>query len=330
MKFVKNSFSVLLISTLVMVSCTTSDTSTTEDDETVSGQVETTLDVVSDAMDGINDTGQSNLSYLRIRDHMKSRPLLYRATEMISDMLLGEPLHAAISCTSGAISKSPESPSWGSSSTLDITRTFSSCATARFSIAGTTDFRWSNLATTGGAPYLQVGSKLLRAPGLTITRTATGGTVTIAGNGSLLTTNKVSHTLEWSSVDTAANTRAFTVNIDVTRTGKSASGVELFTHTAKTTEALVVSADLNAQTRTITSGTIEVTGKLGLTTATTKYSSVVWDSATCQPKSGTITTSLSGLRTGSATVTFNNDGTADYNFTGNKRNAKGKITLKGC
>lgn len=78
-------------------------------------------------------------------------------------------------------------------------------------------------------------------------------------------------------------------------------------------------------TRTIASGTIRVQHVLANFNVDTTFSSAVWNISTCQPISGSATVTVSGSRTGSGSMSFNN-GTVTFNYEGNS----GTLTLPGC
>jgi len=268
------------------------------------------LESVNDGMSDINESGQTGVSY-RIQypkfwwEDCGFQERVCMAMNSLTDLFSA---HAAtLSCpTSGSITVTDPTNTWSNSaaSSFFVERNFNSCGGpfGFATVTGDTLLSWSNMESgQTGADKLHNGSILQQAPvNKRFTRNATGSYITVAGNGSQITdgtlTGNVAHTLTWSSV--SGSSRTYTDDINLTRTGHSSDGTVIFTHTVTTPTVLTINADLNAQTRTIVSGTVRVVFTLAGIAMDTAFSNLVIPMGNCIPSSGSASITLSGAKSG--------------------------------
>jgi hypothetical protein len=291
----------------------------------VSNAIEAQISTINSATSDINTGSPTALSSLSpAEQRLLNEESLWQKAGSALERLFDSSLHAiAFSCSSGSVN---DSGSFGSASSLTITRTWNNCIGdgGHFKRNGIVYLGWTGLNTS--SPYVQNGSVLKRATsGLTITRTSTGNYVEISGNDSAhqVSGSNANQILTWSSV--SGSSRTFTLHIDETRTGKSSGGTTLFRHVVTTPTDMTISVDTAASTRAITSGSIKVHHALANIDVVTTFNNAVWDINTCQPKSGSATVAVSGSKSGSGNITFNN-GTVSFTY----GSASGTLTLPGC
>jgi len=318
---------------VLLASCAKTNSDRTANESAVSDAVETQISVINNATSDVNTGNSSIISYAAPayvapkESEMLRGDFFDRAGDFLN-RLFDNSLHALVfNCSSGSVNDSLNPTSFfGSQNSGIVTRTWSNCVgdAGAFKRNGTVYLGWSSLSTI--TPYVQNGSILKRATSdLKMTRVSTGNYVEITGNDS---SNQVNSTnanqvINWTSV--SGSNRTFTLRINETRTGKTSGGATLFQHVVTTPTELTINVDTAAKTRTITSGTIRVQHALANFNVDTTFSSAVWDIDTCQPKSGSATVTISGSRSGSGSVTFNN-GTVTFTYEG----TSGTLTLPGC
>jgi len=233
------------------------------------------------------------------------------------------------------------SGTWNSSNgSFYVIRTFNSCTGpfGLFRVDGDAVLHWTGMnAAATGVAKLQPGSKLEQAPvNKRFTRIATGGYVTVEGNGSTLTSGSLSgsiaHTVNWITV--GANSRTYQLSSDLNRKGYTPGGALVFNHHVKTPSHLDITADMTGKTWTA-SGTVQVDYVLVGVTVETTFSSLVIPMDDCMPLSGTANFIVSGNWTGSGTLTYNGDGTANYSYSYTNERGKtvtgsGTFAVSGC
>ena len=94
------------------------------------------------------------------------------------------------------------------------------------------------------------------------------------------------------------------------KTLKTVAGREIMNHSVRTTSAIQITGGLSRDSRVAQGGGLEVMHNLAEFTATHSFDQLVWDNTCCHPTSGTITTSLTGAYTGTATTEFTDCGIA--------------------
>ncbi len=311
---------------LFLASCAKTQKDDRASENTVASAVESQLSVINSATSDVNTGNSTIISSLTPYELDQLRGTLFdRAIDYLRQAL-DSSLHALpFSCSSGSVSDNA-SPNFGAAASLTVTRTWSNCVgdAGQFRRNGVVYLGWSGLNMS--TPYVQSGTTLKRATnGLTMTRVSTGNYVEISGND---TSNQVSgyngnQVLSWTSV--SGSNRSFTLAINETRTGKSSGGATLFQHIVTTPTNLTINVDTGAATRTIASGTVRVQYQLAGITVDTTFNSAVWNIDTCQPVSGSATVSVSGAKSGTGSMTFNN-GTVTFSFEG----SNSTLTLPGC
>jgi hypothetical protein len=88
--------------------------------------------------------------------------------------------------------------------------------------------------------------------------------------------------------------------------------IPLYSVSIRTLSTLQLTGTLSRASRVWSSGQLEVNHNLAGFTAVFQPSNLQWTSGCCYPVSGSLSVQYSGSRTGSATVTFNGCGTANY------------------
>jgi hypothetical protein len=88
--------------------------------------------------------------------------------------------------------------------------------------------------------------------------------------------------------------------------------IPLYSVSIRTLSTLQLTGTLDRSNRTWTSGQLEVNHNIAGFTAILQPTNLQWSSSCCYPVSGSLSVQYSGSRTGSATVTFNGCGTANY------------------
>lgn len=88
--------------------------------------------------------------------------------------------------------------------------------------------------------------------------------------------------------------------------------IPLYNVSIRTLSTLQLTGTLSRSNRVWSSGQLEVNHNLAGFTAVFQPSNLQWSSSCCYPVSGSLSVQYSGSRTGSATVTFNGCGTANY------------------
>jgi hypothetical protein len=159
--------------------------------------------------------------------------------------------------------------------------------------------------------------------GLTITRTSTGSTITHA-NGSYTTTDTnggtawdgsvVPSTGETITMSNPSGTRTI-VNNGIHKIRKSAKGITLFDHLITST-GMTITGTRAGNNRVIT-GTQKLYHNIAKFTATNTFNSVTYSDATCCfPTSGSISSVLTGSKTGTISMAFSTTcGTASFTDT---------------
>ena len=314
--------------------------------DSIAQMSQSSLEAVSEGMSDINNSGALDLSYRMpcsggLFERMSLREGLVMAEGKILEAISAEA--ATITCPGGGtVDVTDIAGTWGNSaaSSYYVARTFNDCKGpyGLVTVSGSGLINWSFMQTgTTGVLKLKNGSIMEQAPvNKRFTRGLTGAYITTEGNGGPLTdgtlAGNVAHTIYWTAV--GADTRSFTMDVDLTRRGYSGTGTQVFEHTLTTPAPLAVTVDMTADTRTL-SGTIEVDhALLGMTVSTT-FSNLVVPINDCVPSSGGATIVITGLATGDGTITYNGDGTADYTYTyatpgGRTRSGSGSFTVSGC
>jgi hypothetical protein len=228
----------------------------------------------------------------------------------------------------GKVSYTDPSTTWSSTNTsFTITRTFNECKSAGgyIQIDGTSTLECSNMRGTSGN-QLQNGSTIKQIPSdKTFTNTATGYYMTVSGNGS----NGVAHTLTWQYPPESGYDRTFTLDTNLTRRGYTPKGIKFFEHIVKTTTPYTINVKVG-NSRTIKSGTVEVSYALANITVTSTISNLVMGWSSCIPSTGSINFTVSGSRTGSGTISFAN-GQAQFTYTAASGNSiSGEFAVSGC
>jgi hypothetical protein len=308
---------------LIFIGCakSTSDSGSSDVSDAVESQIATLNSATSDVNAGNTGTAVAFVSPGEQR-LLDQQTFGQKVVEMV-DRLFDSSLHAtavSVSCSSGNFTDTPSTSFSGNTGSVLVTRQWNNCTgdLGVFKRNGTVYLQFAGLQ--GTSPYVQNGATLVRATSsLTMTRTKTGNYVDISGNDA---TNQASST-NGNQKFTWTSSTAYTLNINETRTGKTAAGATLFRHVVTTPAALSVS--FGNSTRTIQSGSIKIAHTLANFDVTTTFSNAVWSTSSCQPVSGSATITVSGSRSGTGTLKFNN-GTIDFTY----GDTSGSITTSGC
>jgi len=358
MKMITKAAFILSAAAIIMAGCGTPEESSggsglgllalmASGSSTVADMSQASLDTVNDSLADINLSGETTtLSYnVPFPGSWQANPTLQERLLMAEGSMM-DPLSAkaaplSTSCPGGGtVVVTDPAETWDSANTaFYVTRTFNDCTGpfGFFKVSGDVLLYWSGMNAATGVDKLQIGSQVQQAPiNKRFTRVATGGYVTVEGNGATIDngtlSGAVAHTVVWTAV--GATTRSFTIDTDLTRKGYNALGTQIFEHRVTTPSPLNVTADTDAQTRTV-SGTVQVEHVISGVIVSTTFTNLVIPMATCSPSSGTATIAITGYWTGSGTVTYNGDGTADYTYS--YENARGKtfsgdgsFAVSGC
>lgn len=312
---------------------------------TVADMSQASLDTVNDSLSDINASGETSLSYrvpfpgsLQGNPILQERILMAEGTMMVPFSVKA----ATVSCPGGgSVDVTDPGGTWNSgNSDFYVTRTFNNCAgpIGLVLVSGDVLLYWSNMVGAAtGAAKLQATSQVQQAPiNKRFTRNATGGYVTVEGNGAPIDNGTISgavaHTVAWSSV--SGDARSFTINTDLTRRGYNALGTQVYEHHVTTPSPLNVTADTATLTRNV-SGTVQVEHVLSGAVVSTTFSNLEIPMSNCSPSSGTATINITGYWTGSGTITYNGDGTADYTYSyenarGRTVTGEGTFAVSGC
>lgn len=96
----------------------------------------------------------------------------------------------------------------------------------------------------------------------------------------------------------------------------SSRGTERFNVSMKTSSAVTVTGGLTRASRTVNGGELIVYHNLARFTATIQPVNLTYTSASCHPATGSLNVTFAGNVTGTATVTFNGDGSATVDHGG--------------
>jgi hypothetical protein len=308
--------------------------------DSIASMSQSSLDTVNDSMSDINLSGETTtLSYnVPFPGNWQANPTLQERLLMAEGRMM-DPLSVkaaplSTSCPGGgSVVVTDPADTWNSANTaFYVTRTFNDCTGpfGFFKVSGDVLLFWTGMNAATGVAKLQDGSQVQQAPiNKRFIRNATGGYVTVEGNGATIDNGTISgavaHTVAWNAV--GATTRSFTINTDLTRKGYNGMGTLIYEHHVTTPTPLSVTADTTAGNRTV-SGTVQVEHVRSGVIVQTTFSSLVIPMGNCSPSSGTATIAISGYWDGSGTITYNGDGTASYTYS--YTNARGKtITGEG-
>jgi hypothetical protein len=309
--------------------------------DSIPAMSQSALEVVNDSMSDINNSGETNVSYnVQYPEIWRGNPTIQERICTASDKLLSFMSAYAASAVcpgGGSVTVTDPSGTWNSANaSFYVERAFNDCTGpfGLFMVSGNGLLHWQGLdGTKTGAAKIQKDSKLDQAPvNKRYTRILTGSYITVEGNGASISdgtlTGNVAHTINWSAV--GGTTRVYSVDTDLTRTGYSASGSELFKHVVTTPIPLSVNVNMSALTRTI-SGTISIYHERANITMETTFSNVVIPMDTCLPSSGSASITISGRTNGSGSITYTGNGSADYTYTtAQGRTLSGSFVLSGC
>ncbi len=279
-------FSFLLISFLLATSCSkaTNSTSSSTTDST-SNAAQTTMSIA-----GNSASSSEGGSVGFIQDELDTMNEYLDPSDAVNPFSSACTVESATTC-SGASAPSTATIDWGGC-TVDGGK-------------GTMTGGWTEIFSGGSCARPLTN-------GLTITRTTSGSTVTHT-DGATRTTDTNSATT-WDNtnlpstgqtISQSAGTRTIVIN-GIHQIKKNAKGVTVFDHYLKTSPNITVSGSRSAQTRVI-NGTIILFHNLAKYNATNTFNSVTYGSSTCcYPTSGSISTVLSGSKTGTVTLAFSN------------------------
>ncbi|HOT45856.1 MAG TPA: hypothetical protein PLM53_14465 [Spirochaetota bacterium] len=358
MKMITKAATILSAAVITMAGCGTSEESSggsglgllaimASGSGTVADMSQASLDTVNDSLADINLSGETTtLSYhvpfpgtWQANPTLQERLLMAEGTMM--DRLSAKAAPLTTSCPGGgSVVVTDPADTWNSTDTaFYVTRTFNDCTGpfGFFKVSGDVLLYWSGMNAATGVAKLQNGSQVRQAPiNKRFTRVATGGYVTVEGNGATITngtlSGAVAHTVAWSSV--SGDTRSFTIDTDLTRKGYNGLGTLLYEHHITTPSPLNVTANTTAQTRTV-SGTVQVEHVISGAIVSTTFTNLVIPMGNCSPSSGTATIAITGYWTGNGTITYSGDGTADYTYSyenarGRTFSGEGTFAVSGC
>lgn len=193
----------------------------------------------------------------------------------------------------------------GTENDRTVTASFSGCTAGpgnELTLTGTVKLAFDSAATcntwVSGSSFPGGGS---------VTRT-TSSFVRQNASGIKVTTDSNTHTNYLSEsvgggVVTTFGVSDRTIQISgLHRTRTLADGTAGFDHSVRTTQALVASGTKAGGTRKIASGAVQVDHNTLKYSATTSFVNVTWSSTCCYPTAGTLTLSLSGSLSGTATA----------------------------
>lgn len=355
MKMTTKTASVLSAAVIILAGCGKSEESSggsglgllalmASGSDTVADMSQASLDTINDSLSDINASGETSLSYrVPFPGSLQGNPTLQERILTAEGTMLA-PFNAraaTVSCPGGgSVVVTDAVNTWNSANTsFYVTRTFDNCTgpVGLLSVSGDVLLYWSGMNAATGAAKLQNGSQVQQAPiNKRFTRNATGGYVTVEGNGATIDNGTISgavaHTVVWSSV--SGDARSFTIDTDLTRRGYNALGTQVYEHRVTTPSPLNVTADTTALTRTV-SGTVQVEHVLSGAVVSTTFSNLEMPMSNCSPSSGTATMNITGYWTGSGTITYNGDGTADYTYSyenarGRTVTGEGSFAVSGC
>jgi hypothetical protein len=201
------------------------------------------------------------------------------------------------------------------------------CTVGTTTLTGSWTEAWSSGFCANGALPVALTN------GNSVTRTTTSHLITLA-SGATISTSTAAHTPydgvalpgTGIAVSMASGTRTVVIN-GVNRILTGARGKVLFNHSIKSTGMSVTGT--RAGSNRVVTGTTTMYHNLARYTAAHTFNTVTWsDSSCCYPKSGSITTSFSGAKTGSSTMTFSAVcGQATFTDTDGTNSA---VTLSQC
>ena len=182
-------------------------------EDLVADMSQSSLESLNEGMTDINNSGVTSLSYrIQYPGTWQEHPTLLERLAVAENIMMG-PFSAnaeTVSCPGGgSVEVTDPAGTWNSGNgSFYVTRSFNSCTGpfGLFRVSGDAVLYWTGLnAAKTGAAKLQAGSKLEQAPvNKRFTRVATGGYVTVEGNGGTLTSGSLSgaiaHTVEWITV----------------------------------------------------------------------------------------------------------------------------------
>jgi len=320
-----------------------------ETDSTIGDMAGSAMETVSDGLSGLTNNGSGGAAFSYNFRHpeiwqIKNNSLINTVYAGLENIFNGTNAYAGtLACSKGNISVTfnPSNP-WTTGTTSDFYAlwAFNNCEgnSLLFETSGSVLHHWGNMNGTTNPNKITNTTVFEQAPvDKKFTNTGNGRYITVLGNGNIGQISSaalgesspvnIAHKIVWSNLSPVT----YTLDIDLTRTGYTSGGVQLWQHAVRTTTPLTIVYNSSASTRSI-NGTVSVTlVKAGITASVT-YTNFVFDVANCQPvANSTLTITISGNRTGSGTITYNGDGTADYTYTGSKGgNESGTFEINGC
>lgn len=311
----------------------------TDTSDELENSLESAMDSLSEGMTGLTDSSGTNIAYLE-RDQGWLANLAESVSNLASSLLMSNSLYAASTSTcpgGGDFSRSvgtgyTDFPN--PSTNLFVRNQFNNCFRYknRLAINGSTENYWQNLSSA--SPYLQQNqTQLQKALQLQITNQIRNTVMETTGTGSQISNgqNQISHTYQWTNVNSSTKQYTYTLNFQYRRTYRFALRTRQYDVTSPT--PLTITADLQNQIRTISSGEHQIQNQEKTMTMTFTYNNFVWSVSSCFPNTGSVSFSYkNGTETGTGKIEFDsaNPGIGSYSYTSASGTMTGKIYLSGC